>query len=107
MKTLSEVVLSVGRVDRLELRSWVERGWVVASREGETELHFSEIDVARVELICDLRHDMMVDEETLPLVLSLLDQVYALAPPDEGFDRCDRAATRSRAPRDPGPAETA
>lgn len=78
MKTLSEVALIVGRVDRVELRSWVERGWVVASREGETELHFSEIDVARVELICDLRHDLMVDEETLPLVLSLLDQVYAL-----------------------------
>ncbi len=78
MKTLSEVVLSVGRVGQVELRSWVERGWVVASQVGEAELHFSEIDIARVELICDLRHDMMVDEETMPLVLSLLDQVYAL-----------------------------
>jgi len=78
VKTLSEVVLSVGRVGQVELRSWVERGWVVASQAGEAELHFSEIDIARVELICDLRHDMMVDEETMPLVLSLLDQVYAL-----------------------------
>jgi chaperone modulatory protein CbpM len=31
-----------------------------------------------VRLIHDLRHDMAVQEETMPLVLSLLDQVYTL-----------------------------
>ena len=39
---------------------------------------FHEIDVARVRLIHDLRRDMEVGEETMPLVLSLLDQVYEL-----------------------------
>ena len=29
-------------------------------------------------LICDLRHDLAVEEETIPLVLSLLDQIYGL-----------------------------
>jgi chaperone modulatory protein CbpM len=29
-------------------------------------------------LICDLRHDLAVDEDTVPVVLSLLDQVYTL-----------------------------
>jgi chaperone modulatory protein CbpM len=81
MKTLSEVVVLVGRVDRVELHRWVELGWVVPERageEGRAEPAFSEIDVARVRLICDLRHDLAVEEETMPLVLSLLDQLYEL-----------------------------
>ena len=37
-----------------------------------------DLDVARVCLICDLRRDLAVEEETIPLVLSLLDQLYAM-----------------------------
>lgn len=60
-----------------ELLTWVERGWV--RPEGtEPDWMFQEIDVARVRLIHDFRHAMGVHEETIPLVLSLLDQVYAL-----------------------------
>ena len=39
---------------------------------------FHEVDVARVELILDIRREFAVDEETLSLVLGLLDQVYSL-----------------------------
>jgi chaperone modulatory protein CbpM len=39
---------------------------------------FEEIDVARVRLIHDLRHAMAVQDEVIPLVLSLLDQIYSL-----------------------------
>lgn len=78
MKTLSEVAVMVERVDRVEIRSWVERGWVVPERRAEGEPVFSDLDVARICLICDLRHDLMVEEDTVPVVLSLLDQVYAL-----------------------------
>jgi chaperone modulatory protein CbpM len=80
MKTLSEVVVLVGRVDRVELHRWVELGWVAPERPaGEAaEPAFSDIDIARVRLICDLRHDLAVEEETMPLVLSLLDQLYAM-----------------------------
>ncbi|MEM7022777.1 MAG: hypothetical protein AAF637_09295 [Pseudomonadota bacterium] len=81
MKTLSEVVVMVGRTDRVELRHWVDAGWVAPQRPAEqhaAEPVFSDIDIARVRLICDLRHDLAVEEETMPLVLSLLDQLYAL-----------------------------
>jgi len=81
MKTLSEVVVLVGRVDRVELHRWVELGWVAPERAGDearAEPAFSEIDIARVRLICDLRRDLAVEEETVPLVLSLLDQLYAM-----------------------------
>ena len=39
---------------------------------------FHEVDVARVRLIQELRYDLAIDEEALPVVLHLLDQVYAL-----------------------------
>ena len=57
--------------------TWVERGWVVPDADG-ADLEFHEIDVARVRLIHDLRHGMDVGEDAIPLVLSLLDQVYEL-----------------------------
>ncbi len=78
MKTLSEVVVLVGRVDRVELTRWVERGWVRPQAPSGAEPVFSELDVARVCLLCDLRHDLAVEEETMPLVLSLLDQLYTM-----------------------------
>jgi chaperone modulatory protein CbpM len=78
MKTLTEVVLAVERVDRVELHAWVERGWVTPAGRRGSEPLFSDLDVARACLICDLVHDLAVEEETVPLVLSLLDQVYDL-----------------------------
>jgi chaperone modulatory protein CbpM len=78
MRTLSEVVVVVGRVDRVELTRWIEFGWVHPETRPGTEPVFSDLDLARVCLICDLRHDLAVEEETMPLVLSLLDQLYEL-----------------------------
>jgi len=62
---------------REELVAWVERGWVLPEQQ-DTGWVFQDIDVARVRLIHDLRRQMEVGEDTMPLVLSLLDQVYEL-----------------------------
>jgi len=37
---------------------------------------FSELDIARIRLILDLRATMDVEERSVSLVLSLLDQLY-------------------------------
>jgi chaperone modulatory protein CbpM len=60
-----------------ELTGWIERGWVQPD-PAESGWVFQEIDVARVRLIHDLRRSMDVTEDTIPVVLSLLDQVYEL-----------------------------
>ena len=64
-------------LDPGELARWVENRWVLPERRNETWF-FHEVDVARVELICEIRHEFAIDEETLPLVLGLLDQIYGL-----------------------------
>ena len=60
-----------------ELHAWVQRGWV-RPEGAEPDWMFQDIDIARVRLIRDFRDAMDVRDETIPLVLSLLDQVYAL-----------------------------
>ena len=63
------------RVERLRL--WVRSGWVRPTRRAD-RMVFTEVDVARVRLVCHLEQELSVDEETIPIVLSLLDQVYGL-----------------------------
>lgn len=91
MITLDLVCARFTRLDPADLRRWVADGLVRPDLAPEG-LVFQEIDVERVRLILDLRDDLAVEEESLPLVLSLLDQVYALrrrlrqagVPPEEG-----------------------
>jgi len=72
-----EVLAVCRRVDPAELTLWVERHWVRPHHE-PGGLVFSDADVARLELICDLREDLALDDEAMPVVLSLLDSVYGL-----------------------------
>jgi chaperone modulatory protein CbpM len=77
MMRFTAVVALFPDLRETELHAWVERGWV--RPEGtEPDWVFQEIDIARVRLIRDFRTTMEVPEETMPLVLSLLDQVYTL-----------------------------
>ena len=61
-----------------ELSGWIAQSWVRPERDGDDDWVFHEVDLARVRLIYDLRRDLDTPEETMPLVLSLLDQVYEL-----------------------------
>jgi len=60
-----------------DLLRWIAEGHVRPDRAAD-DLVFTEIDVERVRLILDLRDVMLVNEEALPVVLSLLDQLYEL-----------------------------
>ena len=52
----------------------VHQRMLILQDHGEVD----EVDVARVELIREIRHEFAIDDEALPLVLGLLDQVYEL-----------------------------
>ncbi len=77
MMRITAVLALFPELREAEVTTWVERGWVRPAQDGEI-WSFEEIDVARLRLVRDLRYDMAVAEETMPLVLSLLDQVYDL-----------------------------
>jgi chaperone modulatory protein CbpM len=64
-------------VNRNDLEVWIERSWVRPARRGKDWL-FVEEDIARIDLICDLAHDLDMDSDAVDIILSLVDQVYAL-----------------------------
>lgn len=77
MITLEEVA---GRFPGLvpgEVVLWIERRWLRAERaaDGGPWL-LTEVDVARLSLLVELRVTLELDEEAMPVVLSLLDQLY-------------------------------
>jgi chaperone modulatory protein CbpM len=71
------VIAEIGGLEEWELRRWIEERWVRPEAAGGAYM-FHEVDIARVRLIVELRHELAIDEETMPVVLQLLDQVYAL-----------------------------
>jgi len=78
MKSLAAVATLFTDITTSEIQDWVARGWVHPEGVSPEEWVFAEIDVARIRLIRDLHIDLDVDEGALPLVLSLLDQIYDL-----------------------------
>ncbi len=71
------LIAQVPGLQRPDLERWISYAWVKPDeRDGEYE--FCEIDVARTRLIRELRDELEVNEDALPVVLSLLDQLYDL-----------------------------
>ncbi len=64
------------RIERLELQAWIEHHWV-RPQQTPSGPSFDEVDRARIELIRELRDDLMVDDSTLSVMLSLMDQLYS------------------------------
>jgi chaperone modulatory protein CbpM len=72
-----ELLRRFAGLDRGELLRWVENRWVLPDDAGGGWV-FGEVDVARIELILDIRREFLVDDEAMPLILGLVDQVYSL-----------------------------
>ena len=58
------------------LEAWIEAGWLLPRDSGEAG-PFSEIDLARAQLIRDLG-ELGVNEEAIPVILDLVDQLHGL-----------------------------
>ena len=69
--------LRIAGLDEAELGHWIEAAWVRA-RGARGAWQFEEVDVARIRLIHTLRHELEIGEPAMPVVLSLLDQLYEL-----------------------------
>jgi chaperone modulatory protein CbpM len=59
------------------LVSWLEERWLIPS-ESSVEMSFSDIDIARAQLICDLHDVMGVNDEGVSVILHLVDQLYGM-----------------------------
>jgi chaperone modulatory protein CbpM len=72
------------RLDAGSLETWLKEGWL-RPRGPANSRNFSEIDMARAQLIQDLRRDLGVNDEAIPIILNLIDQVHGLRRLLRGF----------------------
>ena len=63
------------QLDNKVLEQWAEAGWLMPRHS--TEQRFSDVDLARAQLIQDLK-DLGVNEDAIPIVLDLVDQLHGL-----------------------------
>lgn len=72
----AELLATIESLQEDALRRWIELGWVLPSLTSDTP-RFDDSDVMRVRLICDLHYELHIEEDSLQVILSLLDQLYA------------------------------
>jgi len=77
MATETDVIASIQGLSQTEVREWVQFGWVTPSKSS-SGYYFTDIDVARIQLILDLRSNLQINNDAVPIVLSLIDQVHGL-----------------------------
>jgi chaperone modulatory protein CbpM len=70
-----DVVARVRHLTMTRLRVWVAQGWI---KPAATADGFSEADLARAALICNLEDELGFAEEDVPVLLSLIDQIHGL-----------------------------
>jgi chaperone modulatory protein CbpM len=76
MISIQEFIIRA-RVEHEALEGWIAAGWIIPPQR-EPEVAFSDVDLARAQLIRDLRDDLGVNDEGISVILHLLDQVHGL-----------------------------
>ena len=73
MLTERDLLSRVERLTVTRLRVWVAQGWIKPAAQ-----NYSEADLARAALICNLEDELGFDEEDVPVLLNLIDQIHGL-----------------------------
>jgi chaperone modulatory protein CbpM len=76
MLTERDIVARVQHLTVTRLRVWVKQGLIKPA--DEVEQAFSEADLARAALICNLEDELGFAEEDVPVLLNLIDQIHGL-----------------------------
>ena len=71
-----DVIATITRLTRGQLASYIEAEFI-RPVQGDGGFVFGRIDIARLELLCDLSQDLDLDDTALGVVISLIDQLHA------------------------------
>lgn len=75
MMAIDDLLATISTLQRNDLERWISEE-LVSPQQDAGSLLFSDMECARVRLICTLTYELEIDSGTLPVVLSLLDQLY-------------------------------
>ncbi len=86
MLTKSEMLSRIDRLSKSRLDICVTQSWVTP-RQGDDGPVFDAFDAARLQLIVDLTEDMAVNDDAVPIILSLVDQLHTMRARLRALDR--------------------
>lgn len=86
MLTQTDVLARITGLTALRLDAWIAQTWVRPVR-AEAGPVFDDADLARLHLIHDLTECFGVNEEAIPIILSLVDEVQTLRAGLRALDR--------------------
>ena len=72
---VDEIVEQIDALQRSDLDAWIREA-LISPQEDAGALFFSEMECARIRLICTLHYELEINAETLPVVVSLVDQLH-------------------------------
>ncbi len=72
-----EAVEVVARLTVSQLRSFIEAE-IVTPTTTETGIVFRQVDIVRMELLCELSEEFDLDPDALGIVISLIDQLHSV-----------------------------
>lgn len=70
-----DIIAQYTYLERQVLLTWIEEGVIAPHRDEEGYL-FDHVDESRVALACDLHYRMGLEHASLPVILSLIDQLH-------------------------------
>jgi chaperone modulatory protein CbpM len=71
----TELIAQFTYLERQVLLTWIEEGVISPQRDQEGYL-FDQVDESRLALACDLHYRMGLEHASLPVILSLIDQLH-------------------------------
>lgn len=75
--TEAEVLERLGVLTRPRLSAWIEAR-IVRPVQSDAGPLFREVDLARLQTLCDLAFDLGTDEDHLEVMMALIDRLHAL-----------------------------
>lgn len=73
--TEDEVIAAIRRLDRARLSRFLQAE-VIRPADAGGRMVYRQIDIARIELLCDLCDDFDFGDEALAMVMGLVDQLH-------------------------------
>jgi len=74
--TEAETLAAVARLDGARLARFVRTQVIRPMATAEGGVAYRQMDVARIELLCDLCDDFGLEDEALQIIMGLLDQLH-------------------------------
>jgi chaperone modulatory protein CbpM len=75
---LKREIFIAGDIDPERLSAWIEAGWLCPGSSKREPDSLSDADLARAQLICDLKDEFGINDEGVEVILGLLDQIHGL-----------------------------